>query len=166
MVLQWTCIPLLIENKTIINVTLKTRMEYNPAFLRWLRWPLSPRKGERALDEDSGGITGLASDFLDALGPILSFSEPGFTRELMSSPYQLCPTTGLLEGTWTTLRPRHASPGAALPPTRSLCSTPMPCHPPSYPRDRQTRIWIPTLLLPGCVALGKSLDLSEPQLHV
>lgn len=30
------------------------------------------------------------------------------------------------------------------------------------PRDRQTGIWIPTLLFPGYVALGKCMNLSEP----
>lgn len=32
------------------------------------------------------------------------------------------------------------------------------------PRDGQTRIWVPTLPLPGCVALDELLNLSEPQL--
>lgn len=111
-----------------------------------------------AFIEFSGCIAGLASGFLDALGPILSFFEPGFARELMSSPCQLRPTIRLLEGTWTTLHPCHAFPGAALSPTRSFCSMPTPC-----PWNRQTRIWIPILPLAGCVALGKLLDLSDPQ---
>lgn len=43
--------------------------------------PTPERKQERALDEESGVVPGVASGFLDTVGPILSFSEPDFARE-------------------------------------------------------------------------------------
>lgn len=63
-------------------------MGYSPAFLRWLRGPLPPRKGERALDKESGGVPGVVSDFLDALGPILSLAIQGTHRSPLANSAQ------------------------------------------------------------------------------